>query len=541
MSSANISETIDIIERHIGHIPYNFIWEFIEVVFNPNGKQDHIYACLYNALSFDYVRSRIKLKLTYDETTRQLVKQAKSINEQFAVRLGTLLERPEFIESIKRKMLCSEAENSIDLDKDTPVSKEPGVAPGVPRSKTQFNLEVIREAPRAEVGGFNRIQYDRQFERCENLIKHINCFCENPRSLSSSDEQTFKCWHCSGLFHAACMRKKGRAAAESCAYCFLERMAPLRRVVRPLFVGLLRKAYKKHHINFFLPEVEGAQKVQVRCVRLKEGAQTACLFPDVACVTLNQQRCCEFELVNKQSCLKYRKDEPFYLRKDYYPGQDNLMVVSETLEPSREKEVRSEAENHLLGIYLIEEVSIDQLIQQVVAEKTLGFSESAAMLQRGFGTGKAEDEISCELIKIPLNCPLTAAKIEIPVRGVFCNHFQCFDLRNYLTLISESVNPRWRCPLCKVLAYDLEVDCINRAIIDLTRLDPAIKEILFFKNGDFAPILDDRPAPARRNIRELNLPERPHTPLRPPPPLPESPPKKLKFVLPDNAEIIDLD
>ena len=243
--------------------------------------------------------------------------------------------------------------------------------------------------------------------------------------------------------------------------------------------------------------VRDAQKVQVRCVRLKEGAQTACLFPDVACVTLNQQRCCEFELVNKQSCLKYRKDEPFYLRKDYYPGQDNLMVVSETLEPSREKEVRSEAENHLLGIYLIEEVSIDQLIQQVVAEKTLGFSESAAMLQRGFGTGKAEDEISCELIKIPLNCPLTAAKIEIPVRGVFCNHFQCFDLRNYLTLISESVNPRWRCPLCKVLAYDLEVDCINRAIIDLTRLDPAIKEILFFKNGDFAPILDDRPAPAR--------------------------------------------
>jgi hypothetical protein len=89
------------------------------------------------------------------------------------------------------------------------------------------------------------------------------------------------------------MKKKVKSAAmESCAYCFLEKMSPLRKVVKPLFVGLMRKTFKKHQVSFFIPELEPQQKMQVRCVRLKDGAQTACLFPDVACITLNQQRCC---------------------------------------------------------------------------------------------------------------------------------------------------------------------------------------------------------------------------------------------------------
>jgi transcription elongation factor Elf1 len=294
MSSPNISETIDIIERHIGHIPYNFIWEFTLMLFSHNGKQEHIFASLYNALSFEYVRSRMKLKLSYEETTRQLVAQAKLINEQFSLRLRTLLDRPEFIDAIKRKMVCNEKESSIDLDRDTPVLKPQEPPAQAPRSKTQFNLEVIKETPKTEVPGFNRVQYDNKlYEKCENLIKNMNCFCENPRSLSSNDDQTFKCFHCNGLFHTSCMKKKVKSAAmESCAYCFLEKMSPLRKVVKPLFVGLMRKTFKKHQVSFFIPELEPQQKMQVRCVRLKDGAQTACLFPDVACITLNQQRCC---------------------------------------------------------------------------------------------------------------------------------------------------------------------------------------------------------------------------------------------------------
>ena len=44
----------------------------------------------------------------------------------------------------------------------------------------------------------------------------------------------------------------------------------------------------------------------------------------------------EFEPINKQSCLKFRKDEPFALLKgDYYPNQDNTLTLNETISPMK--------------------------------------------------------------------------------------------------------------------------------------------------------------------------------------------------------------
>lgn len=66
----------------------------------------------------------------------------------------------------------------------------------------------------------------------------------------------------------------------------------------------------------------------------------------------------------------------------------------------------------------------------------LGFSESKEILNDILQLDQGEDEISLELVRIPLSCPLTSLRIDIPARGIFCTHFQCFDLKNYLTLIS---------------------------------------------------------------------------------------------------------
>lgn len=66
---------------------------------------------------------------------------------------------------------------------------------------------------------------------------------------------------------------------------------------------------------------------------------------------------------------------------------------------------------------------------------------------------------------IPLVCPLSSERVKVPVRGLFCTHFQCFDLQNYLVVVSNTANPRWVCPLCKKPSYSLRVDCIIAAII----------------------------------------------------------------------------
>jgi hypothetical protein len=73
--------------------------------------------------------------------------------------------------------------------------------------------------------------------------------------------------------------------------------------------------------------------------------------------------------------------------------------------------------------------------------------------------------------------------MEIPARGMFCKHFQCFDLKNYISLISQSSNPRWKCPICPALAYDFQIDSIIMEIIKQNKNNDKITEILFSKNG----------------------------------------------------------
>jgi len=54
-------------------------------------------------------------------------------------------------------------------------------------------------------------------------------------------------------------------------------------------------------------------KIQVRCFRLKEGCQNTVLFPDSVNFIMRNLILKEFLPLHKQSSLKYRKDEPFYL------------------------------------------------------------------------------------------------------------------------------------------------------------------------------------------------------------------------------------
>jgi hypothetical protein len=48
--------------------------------------------------------------------------------------------------------------------------------------------------------------------------------------------------------------------------------------------------------------------------------------------------------------------------------------------------------------------------------------------------------------------------MRVPVRGVFCQHGQCFDLRTFLALMSTLRRGAWRCPVCSRDARKLVMD-----------------------------------------------------------------------------------
>jgi len=106
-------------------------------------------------------------------------------------------------------------------------------------------------------------------------------------------------------------------------------MIPHREAKKVLFVGLLRKGAKKHEILLNLGEEDMSiqYKIQVRCFRLKEGCQNSILFPDSVNFSLRNIIVKEFVPLHKQSCLKYRKDEPFYITQGLHLKENRLIVT----------------------------------------------------------------------------------------------------------------------------------------------------------------------------------------------------------------------
>lgn len=51
-------------------------------------------------------------------------------------------------------------------------------------------------------------------------------------------------------------------------------------------------------------------------------------------------------------------------------------------------------------------------------------------------------------ILVSLKCPLTNRRLDVPARGLKCEHVECFDLREYLQLNYSKHVTKWTCPIC---------------------------------------------------------------------------------------------
>ncbi|PHH62421.1 hypothetical protein CDD81_7140 [Ophiocordyceps australis] len=72
---------------------------------------------------------------------------------------------------------------------------------------------------------------------------------------------------------------------------------------------------------------------------------------------------------------------------------------------------------------------------------------------------------------LSLKCPLSCMRLDVPCRGLACNHIQCFDATSYLQL--QEQGPQWLCPICnRPASFDqLAVDEYVRDILDNTTKD----------------------------------------------------------------------
>jgi len=153
-------------------------------------------------------------------------------------------------------------------------------------------------------------------------------------------------------------------------------------------------------------------------------------------------------------------------------GINSVMISSQAYMP------------YVVVINLMKKCTTDVLVDKIINKKMANFDETFSLVQRSF-QNRGNDELQEISSKISLRCPLTRSPIVTPTRASTCNHFQCFELRNYL-MMNERI-PQWTCPICSksALFKNLIIDSYMAKIISslASNADDAIDEVVIQPDG----------------------------------------------------------
>jgi len=103
---------------------------------------------------------------------------------------------------------------------------------------------------------------------------------------------------------------------------------------------------------------------------------------------------------------------------------------------------------------------------------------------------KADDpDIIATSSVMSLKCPLSTMRMQLPCRGIACQHNQCFDATAYLQTQEQA--PQWSCPTCNKICRieDLALDEYVQDILDKTSKDT--EQVTVEPNGDWRQVSKD--------------------------------------------------
>lgn len=118
--------------------------------------------------------------------------------------------------------------------------------------------------------------------------------------------------------------------------------------------------------------------------------------------------------------------------------------IKESINP---KKFRIGVYEHIFGVFKIKKLTSDQLASKVMSN-VLRIEKSEELLKKNLGTLDCDSSGVLEIpeIKVNLTCSFTHGRINVPVKGRFCKHLACFDLKNAIQL--NLYFRKWTCPLC---------------------------------------------------------------------------------------------
>ena len=335
-----------------------------------------------------------------------------------------------------------------------------------------------------------------------NSKKRIGCLCVLMPNLKKKvsvkknlGQITCVNRECLRVFHAGCLNfateltKKEREMFE-CPYCVLEKNDPLLeniRIILPtvLMNGAIQQRLTLDEETLNLINKEPSVGLVIKSVKLEGKVLYDQAWPDSGELFLNNKRVLEFKPLQNNSALKKRKDEKFFTREGIHSGINILKI--NFIRPAYHllSSVRyNENAVYMIIVILVRRLKADELIRKIQAANVRSVDDCREQIQRSLNN--PEEEVSMDKVSVNLLDPFDLQTLRTPTRTRFCNHLQCFSLENLVTSMEFTVPRRWRCPICKLKAWDLIVDGYQWEILRGIELKKEkISEITFFKNGTF--------------------------------------------------------
>lgn len=126
------------------------------------------------------------------------------------------------------------------------------------------------------------------------------------------------------------------------------------------------------------------------------------------------------------------------------------------------------AEPYSLYVYIVDARKPDEIVKYISTEKEHILAATTRLLIVKDYELNQDDDIVMATSSLTLRCPLTYARISVPMRSIDCDHIQCFDGLSFLTM-QERI-PSWVCPVCskQLDPHRLAVSDYIKEILDST-------------------------------------------------------------------------
>ena len=144
--------------------------------------------------------------------------------------------------------------------------------------------------------------------------------------------------------------------------------------------------------------------------------------------------------------LHYGKDLPVDLTPYILEGTNHLQVWTMRAPQERDRDVR-----YSIGVEVIEIIDEEKIKE---AARLRDSAVTKLLIKQSMTSSDPDVQIVNDSVTIDLIDPYTARIFDVPARGRFCRHHQCFDFDTFLQTRKSkhpgwpSLPDEWKCPIC---------------------------------------------------------------------------------------------